>query len=74
MDEIVNGVPISLKRRVLTIENRKEAIAAACRMAQDKDIILVAGKGHETYQEIMGVKHPFDDRKVILEHFNLMSS
>lgn len=72
--EIVAGVPVSLKRRVLTIENRREAIAAACRMAQNKDIILVAGKGHETYQDINGVKHPFDDRQEILENFKLMSS
>ena len=72
--EIETGVPISLKRKVLTIENRREAIAAACRLAQNKDIILVAGKGHETYQEINGVKHPFDDRLVLLENFKLMSS
>lgn len=72
--EIVAGVPVSLKRRVLTIENRKEAIAAACRMAHERDIILVAGKGHETYQDIQGVKHPFDDRQEILENFKLMRS
>lgn len=56
-------------RRVLTIENREQAIRTACRLAQNFDVILVAGKGHEKYQDIGGVKHPFDDKKVLAEAF-----
>lgn len=61
------GVSASNVRKVLTISDRKEAIRTACMMAQPGDIVLVAGKGHETYQEIKGVKHPFDDRQVLSE-------
>ena len=59
------------KQNVLAITNRKEAIKTACMMAEDKDIILIAGKGHETYQEIKGEKHHFDDKEVVKECFNL---
>ncbi|MDT8309085.1 MAG: cyanophycin synthetase, partial [Bacteroidales bacterium] len=55
------------KRKVIRIANRKEAIKTACRMAHQGDIILVAGKGHEKYQEIGGVKHPFDDVEIVKE-------
>jgi UDP-N-acetylmuramoyl-L-alanyl-D-glutamate--2,6-diaminopimelate ligase len=48
------GVSITQRKKVLVIENRKEAIAKACEMAENEDIILLAGKGHETYQEIKG--------------------
>ena len=63
------GVNASSYKKVLAITNRKEAIKTACLTAERGDIILVAGKGHETYQEINGVKHDFDDRKVIEELF-----
>jgi len=63
------GIPADKKRKSFTISDRREAIRAACHLAQLGDIILVAGKGHETYQEIMGVKYPFDDRKVLQETF-----
>ena len=63
--EMQAGVSASNYKKVLTITNRKEAIRAACMMAQPGDIVLVAGKGHETYQEIKGVKHDFDDKKII---------
>ncbi len=53
------------------IENRQEAIARACALAGPDDLVLVAGKGHETYQEIQGVKHPFDDRMKVKECFSL---
>lgn len=53
------------QRKTLTIENREMAIKTAVKLAQPGDIILVAGKGHEKYQEIMGVKHPFDDMSVL---------
>jgi UDP-N-acetylmuramoyl-L-alanyl-D-glutamate--2,6-diaminopimelate ligase len=72
LNEMMAGVPITGKRKVMTIENRKEAIGVACRLAAPEDIILVAGKGHETYQEIKGVKHPFDDRKVLTETFKML--
>lgn len=64
------GVEAHQKSKVLSIENRKEAIRTACMLAQPGDIILVAGKGHEDYQEIKGVKYHFDDKEVINEIFN----
>nr|WKN38012.1 UDP-N-acetylmuramoyl-L-alanyl-D-glutamate--2,6-diaminopimelate ligase [Tunicatimonas sp. TK19036] len=63
------GVGASYYKKVVSITNRKEAIKTACLMAEKGDIILVAGKGHETYQEIKGVKHDFDDKKVLEEIF-----
>ncbi len=56
-------------RKALTIENREQAIKTAVRFAQAGDIVLVAGKGHEKYQDIKGVKHPFDDKKVLEKYF-----
>jgi UDP-N-acetylmuramoyl-L-alanyl-D-glutamate--2,6-diaminopimelate ligase len=52
--------------------DRKEAIKTAVLLAQPGDIILVAGKGHETYQDIQGVKHPFDDKIILSETFKLI--
>lgn len=69
LDEMIAGVSADKKRKVLRIENRREAIRTAVSLAQPRDIILVAGKGHETYQEIMGIKHPFDDREEIIKAF-----
>ena len=66
------GVPVQLKKKYLTITNRKEAIKAACGFAQSGDIILVAGKGHETYQEINGERFDFDDKKILQDCFKLM--
>ena len=59
------GVPADLKRKVTPVTNRLQAIRMAAKMAQAGDLVLIAGKGHEKYQEINGVKHDFDDRKVI---------
>ncbi len=64
------GIEVHEKHKVLSIVNRKEAIKTACMLAKPGDIILVAGKGHEDYQEINGVKHHFDDKEVIGEIFN----
>ncbi|MGQ8336392.1 UDP-N-acetylmuramoyl-L-alanyl-D-glutamate--2,6-diaminopimelate ligase [Sunxiuqinia sp. A32] len=64
------GVEAHQKSKVLSIVNRREAIRTACMLAQPGDIILIAGKGHEDYQEINGVKHHFDDKEVINELFN----
>ena len=54
-------------KRILSITDRKQAIKTACQLAQPNDIILIAGKGHETYQEIEGVRHDFDDMKIVKE-------
>ncbi len=67
LDEMEIGVPEDKKGQVLRISQRKAAIQTACRLAKPGDLILVAGKGHEKYQEINGVKHPFDDTAVLQE-------
>jgi len=67
IEEMRKGVPADQLRRLMVIVNRKEAIKTACNLAAPGDIILVAGKGHEKYQEIKGVKHPFDDKKILEE-------
>lgn len=67
LEDMQQGVSIDYESKTSMIENRKEAIKQACEVAQGQDIILVAGKGHETYQEIQGVRHPFDDRLVLKE-------
>ncbi|HSR51137.1 MAG TPA: UDP-N-acetylmuramoyl-L-alanyl-D-glutamate--2,6-diaminopimelate ligase [Acidobacteriota bacterium] len=67
VEEIEKGIPEDCSSKVLSIVNRREAIARGLRLAQPEDIVLVAGKGHETYQEINGKRFPFDDREVIRE-------
>jgi len=71
ISEMLKGVPANKTAIVLSITNRKDAIRTACMMAKPGDILLIAGKGHEDYQEIKGVKHHFDDREVIREIFNV---
>ncbi len=61
-------------RNTIIQPDRREAIKTACMMANKGDIILIAGKGHETYQEIRGVKHHFSDREVVSELFGLQST
>jgi UDP-N-acetylmuramoyl-L-alanyl-D-glutamate--2,6-diaminopimelate ligase len=63
--EMQKGVGPSDVKKTLVLVDREEAIKTACMLAREKDIVLVAGKGHEKYQEIKGVKHPFDDRLVL---------
>lgn len=63
--EMQSGIMPTEARKTLVMADREEAIKTACMMAKENDIILVAGKGHETYQEIKGVKHPFDDHEVV---------
>jgi UDP-N-acetylmuramoyl-L-alanyl-D-glutamate--2,6-diaminopimelate ligase len=63
--QVKEGVEPVDHKKILVITNRKEAIHAACAMAREGDIILVAGKGHEKYQEINGIKHPFDDKELL---------
>lgn len=67
--EMNEGVPAPERKKVITISDRKEAIRTACSLANAKDIILIAGKGHEKYQEINGVKYDFDDKKILKEAF-----
>lgn len=67
LSDMEKGIPVSYKKNVLIIENRKEAIKTACMMLPPGGVLLVAGKGHETYQEINHVRHPFDDREVVKE-------
>lgn len=67
--EMEAGVDKDSKGRTLTIPDRKQAIRAACQMARPGDILLIAGKGHEKYQEIKGTKHPFDDLALLKETF-----
>lgn len=74
LDEMQQGVPALHFKKVLRISDRKEAIKAAVSMAGKGDIILVAGKGHETYQEIQGVKHPFDDKQILQDAFQLFNT
>lgn len=69
LSEMMTGVPRKLLKDVLTISDRASAIKTALSLAGKGDIVLVAGKGHEKYQEIKGVKHPFDDKKIIEEIF-----
>jgi UDP-N-acetylmuramoyl-L-alanyl-D-glutamate--2,6-diaminopimelate ligase len=70
--DMEQGVPIVARKKYISIVDRKEAIKTAVNLAQEKDIVLIAGKGHEKYQEIKGVKHDFDDKKVLFEMFQLL--
>ena len=70
INDMLAGLNDEQKKSVLTITDRKEAIRTACALAQNGDVVVVAGKGHEDYQEIKGVKHHFDDKEIIREIFN----
>jgi len=67
ISEMEQGVAIHNQKKVLSISDRKQAIKVACQLAGPNDIILIAGKGHETYQEIKGVRYDFDDMKTVKE-------
>lgn len=69
INDMLEGLNPSQQTKVLCIENRKEAIKTACALAQKGDVVLVAGKGHEDYQEIEGVKHHFNDKEVLQQIF-----
>ena len=71
INDMLAGLNEQQMRKVISIVDRKEAIRTACMMAQKGDVVLVAGKGHETYQEIKGVKHHFDDKEVLHEIFKV---
>ncbi len=72
--EMQKGVGPSEAKKTLVMVDREEAIKTACMMAKEKDIILVAGKGHENYQEIKGVKHPFDDKEVLTRMLKMFTN
>ncbi len=69
IDDMLAGLDEKQMRKVVAIADRREAIRTACMMAQKGDVVLIAGKGHEDYQEIKGVKHHFDDHEVVRECF-----
>jgi UDP-N-acetylmuramoyl-L-alanyl-D-glutamate--2,6-diaminopimelate ligase len=69
INDMLAGLDARQMKKVLSIVDRREAIRTACMMAQKGDVILIAGKGHEDYQEIKGVKHHFDDHEVVRECF-----
>lgn len=73
LEEMEAGVEPQNYKKTLKISDRKEAIKTALKMAEKKDIILIAGKGHETYQEIKGVKHHFDDLEITIELSNQLN-
>ena len=70
INDMLAGLDKNDSRKVISIADRKEAIRTACMLAQSGDVVLVAGKGHENYQEIKGVKHHFDDKEVLRDIFN----
>ena len=69
INDMLAGLDQKQMKKVLTIVDRREAIRAACMMAHEGDVILIAGKGHEDYQDVKGVKHHFDDREEVREAF-----
>ena len=69
INDMLAGLDRQQMRKVVSIVDRREAIRTACMMARKGDVVLVAGKGHEDYQEIQGVKHHFDDKEVLRECF-----
>ena len=71
INDMLAGLDQKQMKKVISIVDRREAIRTACMMAEKGDVILIAGKGHEDYQEIQGVKHHFDDKEVVREIFNI---
>ncbi|MEJ6662036.1 MAG: UDP-N-acetylmuramoyl-L-alanyl-D-glutamate--2,6-diaminopimelate ligase, partial [Bacteroidia bacterium] len=72
IEEMMLGVEPQNYKKVLKITNREEAIKTAISLSNTGDVILVAGKGHETYQEINGVRHPFDDKEILTKNLKLI--
>jgi UDP-N-acetylmuramoyl-L-alanyl-D-glutamate--2,6-diaminopimelate ligase len=69
LNDMLAGLGEEEQRNVLTIADRREAIKTACALAKSDDVVLIAGKGHEDYQEIKGVKHHFDDKEEVEKIF-----
>jgi len=74
LDDMERGIIGTERKKVLRITDRKEAIKTACLIANDGDIILIAGKGHENYQEINGVRYDFDDKQIFMEQMEILNS
>ena len=72
IEEMESGVEAQNYKKSMSISDRKQAIKTACQLATANDIILIAGKGHETYQEIQGVRHDFDDMKIVKEFLQML--
>ena len=72
IEEMESGVEAQNYKKSMSISDRKQAIKTACQLASPQDIILIAGKGHETYQEIQGVRHDFDDMKIVKEFLQML--
>ncbi|CAM4001880.1 UDP-N-acetylmuramoyl-L-alanyl-D-glutamate--2, 6-diaminopimelate ligase [Flavobacterium antarcticum] len=72
IEEMEKGVEAQNYKKSISISDRKQAIKTACQLANAQDIILIAGKGHETYQEIQGVRHDFDDMKMVKEFLQML--
>jgi UDP-N-acetylmuramoyl-L-alanyl-D-glutamate--2,6-diaminopimelate ligase len=72
LKDMETGLNTAARRKFISIADRKEAIKTAISLAGPEDILLIAGKGHEKYQEIKGVKHPFDDKQVLMELFSTL--
>ena len=70
IDDMLAGLSPEDRQKTVSIADRREAIRTACLLAEQGDVILVAGKGHENYQDIKGVKHHFDDKEVLREAMN----
>jgi UDP-N-acetylmuramoyl-L-alanyl-D-glutamate--2,6-diaminopimelate ligase len=70
--EMEAGVEPQNYKKSMSILDRKQAIKTACQLATSQDIILIAGKGHETYQEIQGVRHDFDDMQIVKEFLQML--
>ena len=71
INDMLAGLDSEEMQKTLSIVDRREAIRTACMMAQSGDVILIAGKGHEDYQIVKGVKHHFDDHEVVREAFGI---
>jgi UDP-N-acetylmuramoyl-L-alanyl-D-glutamate--2,6-diaminopimelate ligase len=74
INDMLAGLDKDDMRKTISIVDRREAIKTACMLAQPGDVILVAGKGHENYQDVKGVKHHFDDHEVVREAFGLIAN
>jgi UDP-N-acetylmuramoyl-L-alanyl-D-glutamate--2,6-diaminopimelate ligase len=70
INDMLAGLDTEDKKKTISLVDRKEAIRNACMLAQPGDVILIAGKGHENYQDIKGVKHHFDDKEVVKDIFS----
>ncbi len=73
IEDIEKGIPSKYADKTLSIVDRKQAIKTACTLAKQGDIILIAGKGHETYQEVHGKRHHFDDMEIITDYFKILA-